>query len=169
MRSVGEVDDAGLELSGTMQENSEDMDEIYSWNHENRDMIILEKITIDTLKKGKILTHYTIGHRGELKTHFHQTTFPSSPQSTYDMTTDCDKTDEHSQTTRSSVSSCHQTVVFHLSTQDFAVSLNFKRSSNVQGRARRVHCSMCAVFTCCVSIEVFPFLPMLLAACVTCT
>ena len=43
-------------------------------------------------------------------------------------------------------SSCHQTVVFHLSTQDFAVSLNFERSSKVQGRARRVHCSMCAVF-----------------------
>ena len=41
----------------------------------------------------------------------------------------------------------HQTVVFHLSTQDFAVSLNFERSSKVQGRARRVHCSMGAVFS----------------------
>ena len=47
----------------------------------------------------------------------------------------------------SSSSSCHQTVVFHLSTQDFAVSLNFERSSKVHGRARRVHCSMCAVFS----------------------
>ena len=49
--------------------------------------------------------------------------------------------------TFSSSSSCHQPVVFHLSTQDFAVSLNFERSSKVQGRARRVHCSMCAVFS----------------------
>ena len=46
-----------------------------------------------------------------------------------------------------SSSSCHQTVVFHLSTQDIAVSFNFDRSSKVQGRARRVHCSMCAVFS----------------------
>ena len=47
-----------------------------------------------------------------------------------------------------SSSSCHQTVVFHLSTQDcFAVSLNFERSSKVQGRARKMHCSMCAVFS----------------------
>ena len=43
--------------------------------------------------------------------------------------------------------SCHQTVVFHLSTQDFAVSLNFERSSKVHGCERRVHCSMCAVFS----------------------
>ena len=42
---------------------------------------------------------------------------------------------------------CDQTVVFHLSTQDFAVSLNFERSSKVQCRARRVQCSMCAVFS----------------------
>ena len=28
-------------------------------------------------------------------------------------------------------SSCHQTIVFHLSTQDFAVSLNFERSSSL--------------------------------------
>ena len=32
--------------------------------------------------------------------HYHQTTYPSSPQSTYDMTTDYNKTDGHSQTTR---------------------------------------------------------------------
>ena len=43
--------------------------------------------------------------------------------------------------------SCHQTVVFHLSTEDFAVSLNFERSSKVQGRARRVHFSTYAVFS----------------------
>ena len=65
---------------------------------------------------------------------------------------------------------CHQAVIFHLSTQDFAVSLNFERPSKVQGHARRVmqggsckegharrvmqggsckegHCSMCAVFS----------------------
>ena len=47
----------------------------------------------------------------------------------------------------SSSSSCHQTVVFHLSMQDIAGSLNFERSSKVQDRARRVHCSMCAVFS----------------------
>ena len=46
-----------------------------------------------------------------------------------------------------SLSSCHQTAVFHFSTQDFAVSLNFERPSKVHGRARRVHCSMCAVFS----------------------
>ena len=33
------------------------------------------------------------------------------------------------------------------SMQDFAVSLNVERSSKVQGRARRMHCSMCAVFS----------------------
>ena len=42
--------------------------------------------------------------------------------------------------------SCPQTVVFHLSTQDFAASLNFKRSSKMHGGARRIHCSMCAFF-----------------------
>ena len=43
----------------------------------------------------RCLTHYTIGHRGQLNTHYHQTTYPSSPQSTYDMTTDYNKTDGH--------------------------------------------------------------------------
>ena len=44
-----------------------------------------------------------------------------------------------------SSSSCHQTCVFHLSTHFFAVSLKLLMSSNEQGRARRVHCIMCAV------------------------
>ena len=46
------------------------------------------------------LTHYTTGHHGQLNTHYHLTTYPSSPQSPYDMTTDCNKTDEHLQTTK---------------------------------------------------------------------
>ena len=37
---------------------------------------------------------------GQLSTHYHLTTYPSSPQSAYDMTIDCNKTDEHSQITR---------------------------------------------------------------------
>ena len=48
----------------------------------------------------RCLTHCTTGHREQLNTHYHLTTYPSSPQSTYDMTIDCDKTDEHLQTTR---------------------------------------------------------------------
>ena len=44
--------------------------------------------------------HYTTGDRGQLNTHYHQTTFPSSPQLTYDMTTDCKKTDGLSPTTK---------------------------------------------------------------------
>ena len=69
----------------------------------------------------------------------------------------------------SSSSSCHQTVVFHLSTQDFAVSLNLERSSKM-GALQHVHDIFCrdTAFTCCVSIEVLPFLPLFLAACVTC-
>ena len=46
------------------------------------------------------LTHYTIGHREKLNMHYHLTTNPSSPQSTYDMTTDYNKPDELLQTTR---------------------------------------------------------------------
>ena len=46
-----------------------------------------------------------------------------------------------------SSSSCHRPVVFHLSTQDFAVSLNFKRSFKVQVHTRKVHWSICAVFS----------------------
>ena len=48
----------------------------------------------------RCLTHYTIGYRGQLNTHYHQTTYPSSPQVTYDMTTHYNKTDGHSPTTR---------------------------------------------------------------------
>ena len=48
---------------------------------------------------------------------------------------------------QSSSSSCHQTCVFHLSTQFFAISLKLFRSSNEQGSARRVHCIMCEVFS----------------------
>ena len=33
----------------------------------------------------RCLTHGTTGHRGQLNTHYHQTTYPSSPQLTYDM------------------------------------------------------------------------------------
>ena len=47
-----------------------------------------------------VSTHYTIGHRGQLNTYYHQTTYPSSPQSTYNMTTDYNKTNRHSPTTR---------------------------------------------------------------------
>ena len=36
----------------------------------------------------RCLTHCTTGHRGQLNTNYHQTTYPSSPQLTYDMTTD---------------------------------------------------------------------------------
>ena len=34
----------------------------------------------------RCLTHYTIGHRGQLKTNYHQTTYPLSPELTYDTT-----------------------------------------------------------------------------------
>ena len=46
-----------------------------------------------------------------------------------------------------SSSSCHQTCVFHLSTHFFASSLKQLRSSNEQGRARRVHYIMCTAFS----------------------
>ena len=39
------------------------------------------------------LTHCTTGHYGQLNTHYHQTTCPSSLQLTYDMSTDYNKTD----------------------------------------------------------------------------
>ena len=48
----------------------------------------------------RCLTHCTTGHRGQLNTHYHQTTYSSSPQLTYDMTTDYNKTDGLSPTTR---------------------------------------------------------------------
>ena len=47
-----------------------------------------------------VSTQCTTGHRGQLNRHYHQTTYPSSPQLTYDMTTYYNKTDGHSPTTR---------------------------------------------------------------------
>ena len=43
--------------------------------------------------------------------------------------------------------SCHQTVFFHLSAHSLPVSLNSRRSSKVQGRARSEHCNKCAGFS----------------------
>ena len=48
----------------------------------------------------RCLTHFTIRHCGQLNMHYHQTTYPSSSQLTYDMNTDYNKTDGHSLTTR---------------------------------------------------------------------
>ena len=48
----------------------------------------------------RCLTHCTIEHRGQLNTNYHHTTYPSSPQLTYDMTTYYNKTDGLSPTTR---------------------------------------------------------------------
>ena len=48
----------------------------------------------------RCLTHCTTGHRGQLNTHYHHTTYPSSLQITYDTITDQNKTDRLSQTTR---------------------------------------------------------------------
>ena len=48
----------------------------------------------------RCLTHFTTGHRGQLNTHYHLTTYPSLPQLTYDMTTDYNKTDGPLPTTR---------------------------------------------------------------------
>ena len=55
----------------------------------------------------RCLTHYTIGHRGQLTTHYHHTTYPSSPQSTYDMTTYYNKPDGISPTTRKPTDTIH--------------------------------------------------------------
>ena len=46
------------------------------------------------------LTHCPTGHRGQLSTHYHQTTYPSSPQLAYEMTIDYNKTDGLSPTAR---------------------------------------------------------------------
>ena len=44
----------------------------------------------------RCLTHCTTGHRRQLNTYYNQTSYSSSPQSTYDMTTDYNKpTDFH--------------------------------------------------------------------------
>ena len=46
------------------------------------------------------LTRYTTGHRGQLNKHYHLTTYPSSPQLSYVMSTYWNKTDEHLLTTK---------------------------------------------------------------------
>ena len=48
----------------------------------------------------RCLTHCSTGHPEQLNTHYNQTTYPSSPQLTYDMTTYYNKTDGRSPTTR---------------------------------------------------------------------
>ena len=48
----------------------------------------------------RCLTHCTTKYCGPLNTHYHQTTYPSSPQLTYGMTKYYNKTDGLSQTTR---------------------------------------------------------------------
>ena len=45
----------------------------------------------------RYLPHFTTEHHGQLNTHYHQTTYPSS---TYDMAIDCNKIDGHLLTTR---------------------------------------------------------------------
>ena len=47
-----------------------------------------------------VLIHGKTGHHGQLNTHSHQTTYPSSPKLIYDITTDYDRTDGLSPTTR---------------------------------------------------------------------
>ena len=49
--------------------------------------------TLQQTSSPRCLTHFTTGHRGQLNTHYHQTTCPYLPQLTYDMTTDYNKTD----------------------------------------------------------------------------
>ena len=56
--------------------------------------------TLQQTSSPRCLTHYSIGHRGQLTTHYHQTTYPSSVQLAYDMTTNYNKTDGHAPTTR---------------------------------------------------------------------
>ena len=46
------------------------------------------------------LTRYTTIYCGQLNTYYHVTTYQSSTHSTYDITTDCNKTDGHLKTTR---------------------------------------------------------------------
>ena len=68
---------------------------------DHRGQLITDVIsTTDHITLNTNTPHYTTGHRGQLNTHYHLTTYPSSPQSTYDMTIDCNKIDEHLQTTR---------------------------------------------------------------------
>ena len=56
--------------------------------------------TLQQTSSPRYLTHFTTGHRGQLNTHYHQTTYPYLPQLTYDMTTDYNKTDGPLPTTR---------------------------------------------------------------------
>ena len=73
------------------------------------------------------------------------------------------------------VLSGHQTNVFHLSRHFFAILLKLLRSSNKQGRARRVHCIIYAV--CSVARphshvafpSKYPHFCMCFAACESCT
>ena len=46
----------------------------------------------------------------------------------------------------SSSSSCYQTFSFHCSVHWYPISLNLRRSSNVQGCVKREHRNICAVF-----------------------
>ena len=48
---------------------------------------------------------------------------------------------------RSSTSSCHQTFRFHCSVHGYPISLNLRRSSNVQGCVKREHRNICSVFS----------------------
>ena len=56
--------------------------------------------TLQQTASPRYLTHCITGHSVQLNTHYHQTTYPSSPQLTYDMTTDHNKTDGLSPTIR---------------------------------------------------------------------
>ena len=47
--------------------------------------------TLQQTSSPRCLTHCTTGHRGQLNTQCHHTTYTSSPQLTYDMTTDYNK------------------------------------------------------------------------------
>ena len=61
---------------------------------------IVRNTTLQQTSSLQCLTHCTTGHRRQLNTHYHQTTYPSSQQLTYDRTTDYNKTDRLSSTTR---------------------------------------------------------------------
>ena len=56
--------------------------------------------TLKQISSPRCRTYYTTGQRGQLNTHYHLTTYPSSVQSTWGMTIDCNKTYEHLQTAR---------------------------------------------------------------------
>ena len=58
-------------------------------------------------------TYCTTGHGEQLNTHYHQTIYLSSLQLTYDRTTDYNKTDGISPTTRNQHTHCQQNVCKH--------------------------------------------------------